>query len=228
MRQSATKISIIFFIVLCTELFALYFQLENLHFIVKPLLMIILFVWFRANSQSLDSLKNFILLALFLSWLGDIFLLGDKQNQLRFMLGLTSFLLAHFCYIVYFYKVRKHNNVRFAPKFAVSFAILIYVGALFFLLAPNLESLQVPVLIYSLTLAAMLLSSLHSFDFNKHDFGKICVAGTMLFVVSDSLLAINRFYQPFDFANIFIMLTYGIAQFLITLGAFRNLSDKSE
>ena len=228
MKQSATKISIIFFIALFAELIVLFFELQNLQIITKPLLMLILLVYFWTKSCDLNSPKYLIMLALFLSWLGDIFLLFDKQNPRLFIYGLGSFLLAHLCYIVYFYQIRKQNGVDFSPKIFPSLGVLIYVVGLFMLLAPSLENLQIPVFVYALTLAAMLLTSYHAFDFKKHYFGKICVAGTLLFVVSDSLLSINRFYQPFEFANVFIMLTYAIAQFLITVGALRNLVNLSE
>ncbi|CAN5304677.1 hypothetical protein BH10ACI1_BH10ACI1_22850 [soil metagenome] len=225
MKQSATKISLIFFIVLLAEILVLFFRLENLHVFTKPSLILILFIWFWVKSRDLGEPKYLILLALVLSWFGDIFLLFDKQNPRFFIFGLSSFLLAHLCYIVYFSRIRKQNGVDFSPKILTSLGILTYVVSLFLLLAPNLGNLQIPVIVYSLTLAAMLLSSIHAFNFKKHYFGKLCVAGTMLFVVSDSLLSINRFVQPFEFASILIMLTYAVAQFLITVGALRNLED---
>lgn len=227
MKQSATKISIIFALALFGELFVLFFQLPNLQIFTKPSLMLILIFWFWANSRFIGSLKYWIISALIFSWFGDIFLLFEKQNKNLFIFGLASFLIGHLCYIAYFYQIRKINAVKFSPKILISLAVLIYVISLFSLLAPNLKSLQIPVVFYALTLAAMLLTSFHAFDFQKHSFGKICIAGTLLFVVSDSFLAINRFYQPFEFANILIMLTYSIAQFLITVGAFRNLEKIS-
>ncbi len=225
MKQSATKISIIFATALFAELFVLFFRLPNLQIFTKPLLMLVLVVWFWTNSCLFSSLKYWIIAALILSWFGDLFLLFEKQNEDLFIFGLISFLLAHFCYIAYFYQIRKENGVRFFPKILISIAVLIYVALLFSLLAPNLKSLQIPVLFYALTLAAMMLTSFHAFDFQKHSFAKICVAGTLLFVVSDSFLAINRFYQPFEFANIVVMLTYAVAQYLITMGAWKNLSE---
>ena len=53
------------------------------------------------------------------------------------------------------------------------------------------------------------------------------MAGAFLFVVSDSLLAINKFYQSFEMAGIIIMLTYGLAQLFIVHGAVKyiNLED---
>ena len=47
----------------------------------------------------------------------------------------------------------------------------------------------------------------------------LMIAGAVLFIISDSILAINKFYQSFEYAGIAIMLTYGIAQLLITFGA---------
>ncbi len=223
MKQSATKISIIFFIALFAEVSVLFFQFSNLQIFTKPLLMLILLVWFSVKSHKLNSTKYLISFALIFSWLGDIFLLFEKQNPSLFIFGLSSFLVAHIFYIVFFLQIGKQNGADFSPKIFVSLGVLIYIVSLFILLAPNLKNLQIPVLIYALTLAAMLLTSIHAFDFKKHNFGRICVAGTLLFVVSDSILSINRFYQPFEFANILIMLTYAAAQFLITLGALRNL-----
>ena len=54
------------------------------------------------------------------------------------------------------------------------------------------------------------------------------VIGSFLFIISDSLLAINKFYQPFGYAGIAIMLSYGIAQLLITLGAVRYITSASK
>lgn len=230
MKLFATKISIIFFLALFAEVLILFLRLPNLQIITKPLLMLILLVYFWTKSRNLISLKYLIILALVFSWLGDIFLLFEKQNPRLFIFGLGGFLLAHLCYIAYFNQIGKQNGVRFSPKILISLGVLIYVVSLFILLAPRLENLQIPVFFYALTLAAMLLTSFHAFDFKRHDFGKICVAGTLLFVLSDSLLAINRFYQPFEFASVLIMLTYGTAQFLITVGALHNLEfiDLSE
>ena len=56
----------------------------------------------------------------------------------------------------------------------------------------------------------------------------LVIIGAFLFIISDSLLAINKFYQPFGYAGIVIMLTYGIAQLFITLGAVRYITSDSK
>lgn len=228
MKQSAAKIFVIYFLALAVEVSALYFGRQDVQFFSKPSLMLILLVYFWANARNFVSQKYLIMLALFFSWLGDIFLLFEKQNPRLFIFGLASFLAAHIFYIVYFYQIRAKNAVKKKLEFLPSFAVLIYVVCLFALLAPNLGNLQIPVAVYTLALSIMLLASIHAFDFKRHDFARLCVAGTSLFVVSDSLLAINRFYKPFAFAGILVMLTYALAQFLITVGALRNLEYLSE
>jgi len=52
------------------------------------------------------------------------------------------------------------------------------------------------------------------------------MTGAGLFVISDSVLAINKFYQPFEAAGILIMLTYGLAQFFIIKGAIKYIRNR--
>jgi uncharacterized membrane protein YhhN len=40
-------------------------------------------------------------------------------------------------------------------------------------------------------------------------------------LISDSILAINKFHQPILWSNISIMVTYAIAQYLIVLGILK-------
>ena len=51
--------------------------------------------------------------------------------------------------------------------------------------------------------------------------------GAILFVVSDSLLAFNKFFSPFNNAGVIIMLTYGLAQLFITEGAVRYINSET-
>ena len=45
--------------------------------------------------------------------------------------------------------------------------------------------------------------------------------GAIMFMVSDSILALNKFYQPLPYSNIWIMFTYAIAQYVIIIGIFK-------
>ena len=56
----------------------------------------------------------------------------------------------------------------------------------------------------------------------------LVIIGALLFVVSDSILAINKFYEPVQFGRILTMLTYTMAQLLIVLGMLRTIKTNPE
>jgi uncharacterized membrane protein YhhN len=58
---------------------------------------------------------------------------------------------------------------------------------------------------------------------NEKKPGRWMFTGALLFVISDSVLAVNKFYQPFALAPVLIMITYGLAQLLITQGAIEYI-----
>jgi uncharacterized membrane protein YhhN len=216
---------IIYGAVLATEIFANMTQNTALQSFSKPSLMLILIFYFLINSRKLISAKFLIISALFFSWLGDVLLFLDKIYKLYFIYGLTFFLAAHIFYIFYFWRMRKINKIGKLPNALLFAGIAAYSLIFFAFLTPNVKNLFIPLSIYGLVISVMLGMSLTAFDFKKNKFGKLCVVGTLLFVLSDSILAINRFVSPFKYAMVFIMLTYAVAQLLITEGSLRNLRE---
>ena len=79
---------------------SIFLHWDLLRFITKPLLMIFLLVYFLGLSGSSKNNRQWIIAALFFSWLGDIFLMNKGDDF--FMAGLAAFLVAHLCYIVFF------------------------------------------------------------------------------------------------------------------------------
>jgi len=77
--------------------------------------------------------------------------------------------------------------------------------------------------IYGIVICFMLLLAMHMAFMRKKQGGGWMTAGAFLFVISDSLLAINKFYSSFEGAGLLIMLTYGLAQLFITEGAIRYI-----
>ena len=84
-----------------------------------------------------------------------------------------------------------------------------------------------PVRIYGIVISYMLIQALQTAVIKNPVAAGLMIAGSVLFITSDSLLAINKFHGSFEYAGIAIMLTYGIAQLLITLGAVRYISSIS-
>ena len=79
--------------------------------------------------------------------------------------------------------------------------------------------MKLPVRIYGVFICFMLMLAMHMPYIKDKKAGLLMITGALLFVISDSVLAINKFYNEFNGAGIVIMLTYGIAQLLIVEGA---------
>jgi uncharacterized membrane protein YhhN len=183
--------------------------------VTKPLLISSLLVTAVILLKQQSHSKIFLLAGLALSLTGDVLLLFQQRNSLFFMLGLGAFLLAHIGYIFLFTGIRKQlaRGKKFnQPAFI---AMGCYVAALLSLLFPKLGGMAVPVLVYSLTIGSMLLAAVHAVHAQAPAHKWTGVLGAALFVLSDSLLAINKFHTPFAYAGFAIMLTYGLAQLFI-------------
>lgn len=198
-----------------------------LEMITKVLLMIILMNWFMsATDDLLSPLKKWITAALCFSWLGDVLLLFQENNQLFFMLGLASFLIAHIFYIIFFHQLRIKESVKGNPWLMV--IVVVYYGALITILSPYLGDMKWPVRVYGIVISFMFMLAMHMLFIKDKIAGRWTMVGALLFVISDSVLAINKFYQPFEGASIVIMLTYGLAQLFIVYGAIKYINLHGE
>ncbi|MDX1937450.1 MAG: lysoplasmalogenase [Flavihumibacter sp.] len=215
----------LFFLVLTLELFFISTNWAALRLVSKPLLMATLLAWFIAATPKGQS-RWVIILALILSWLGDVFLMLEDKNPNFFIAGLSSFLLAHLTYIFFFRQIRKQNTQPLPLNLFTIIGVSIYAVALFFFLSPGLGALKTPVLIYAVTISTMLIMAIHTSSPATKNLAYWLIAGAVLFVCSDSLLAINKFYKPFTTAGFLIMLTYALAQLLIITGAVKYFNSK--
>jgi uncharacterized membrane protein YhhN len=65
---------------------------------------------------------------------------------------------------------------------------------------------------------------LHLVYIIKKQAGRVMMFGALLFIISDSILAVNKFYSSFNYAGILIMLTYALAQLFIVMGVMDYIS----
>jgi uncharacterized membrane protein YhhN len=211
------KLAFAFWILAILDMVGIAANIEMLHFIVKPLLIPALLLLLFYTRSTVPG-KNLLLIGLFFSWMGDVFLLFEYKNALFFIFGLASFLTTHIFYIIYFLRIRSANDSLLKKQPIFIALVLAYGITLVWQLYPHLGDLKLPVMVYAAVICTMLLCSLHVFlKVNKKAAGYY-FSGAAAFVVSDSLLAINKFYQPFAFAGVFIMLTYCAAQYFIVRG----------
>ena len=216
-----------YFIALAADLFAVYNGNETLRYITKPLLMPLLIAFFIFQTKDLaSSLKKWVVPALVFSWAGDVLLMFESTNSNFFIFGLVAFLIAHIFYILFYENVIRKEGLR--KNYWWFLPVIIYYIALIYILSPNLGDMKLPVRIYGIVICYMLIQALQTGRIKNFGAATLMIAGAVLFITSDSILAINKFYEPFKYAGIAIMLTYGIAQLLITLGAIRYISSESK
>lgn len=208
----------LFLLALAANIVGSQLNYEILQYISKPLIIPFITGYFLMQTNSVaDSIKKWILFALFFSWAGDVLLMFVPKNDIFFLLGLASFLLAHIFYIVFFHHVRVRESVKSNPWLLL--VVVIYYAALITWLSPYLGDMKLPVRIYGVVISVMFMLAMHMLSIKNKVAGNWMMWGALLFVISDSVLAINKFYQPFEAANVIIMLTYGLAQLFIVKGA---------
>jgi uncharacterized membrane protein YhhN len=181
-------------------------NLDYLRFFTKPLLVpLIAVIYLLGVREKGASIHSFFLMGLIFSFLGDTFLLF----KWAFLPGLGCFLLAHILYILSFVKLRRAKMLGSLPF------ILVYLGCLLYFLHPYLKEMEIPVIVYAITISTMAYFSLCTKN-------KWLISGAIFFVISDSLLSFNLFVHHSVIMEQVVMITYVLAQFSLVYGMMSN------
>ncbi len=177
-------------------------------YLFKPLttLLIIALAWHQPGSLPLY--RTLVMAGLVFSLFGDMFLMLPRD---RFVAGLVSFLIAHLLYIAAF----AQGGFRVTIWLLVPF--IVYAAILLRILLPHVpRALKVPVIVYA---AALLVMAWLAAERGAASLpgGLPAAIGGLLFVASDSALALNRFARPFRGADALVLATYFAAQTLIAV-----------
>ena len=219
LTNTEKRFSILYAIIVLSELLTGRIEtLQSLHYITKPAIVISLIFLFVKASKSLSKpIKRLTLLALVFSLLGDVLLMFVATSEHFFMLGLVAFLTAHVMYVLLFLK---HRNTKNSP-FGFIAVLLIYAACLFYFLKAGLGNMLIPVVVYMIVILAMATTAyLRKHKVTMRSYGLVFL-GALFFMASDSILALNKFYQPVLWSNISIMVTYAIAQYLLVIGILK-------
>ena len=212
------KLTVAFGVLLAIHMAGLLANIPLAATLTKPLLVpcLILMVWLdRWTIRG----HGIMVAALFFSWLGDVLLMGTGEGF--FMGGLAAFLSAHVCYIWIFSRGGTFRPLRILP-------FLMYVALL---LAGPLngklpEDLQVPLYTYMAVITAMgVMASLRNTQRPGYE---LVLIGSILFILSDSFLALNKFSSPLPLAGFWVMLTYGLAQYFIVKGYLAEQASQDQ
>ncbi len=220
MKKNLLYFVLAFYIV---YLITVWVKIPDVNFYLKPFLIPSLIMY--ATTRSYFSGKEILMQALVFSTLGDILLLFSDYNDFFFISGLISFLIAHIFYIRLFLKKIKSSFSY--PWVFVSLALIgIYLFYFLSTMWEKLGTMKIPVTIYALVISTMLFAVIQVFVSKTLKKGEILLLGAFLFVVSDSLLAWNMFYQEIAQASFWIMSTYLFAQLFLVAGWVNSMKKR--
>ena len=218
-NRTSLWLHLVFAIIVIVELSGRFLDNINLEYMVKPLIMIWMAVYFMIFKKK-KTLAVPVLLAFFFSWLGDNFLMFSGKNELFFFAGVGGFFCAQITYIYTFSRYSEKGGkgyLRKNPLLALVF--LAYLAGILYLLFPGLEGMMKPIIIvYALSLIGMSMMALNRRGRVGHRSYLLVFTGSILFLLSDSMIALDKFYSEFWLAGFWIMITYMAAQYLIMRG----------
>ena len=190
-------------------------DVHMLYLTAKPLLMITLLLYFISASRGYPSWRFYVMAALVFSWGGDVFLMLDNM----FTAGLVSFLMAHIFYITAYQKTGAASG-ELKPLDIIKFVL--FGAVVMWLLYPGLGGMLLPVLAYMVILLSMGIWAHKRRGATTAVSFTLVSAGAMLFVISDGLIAINKFAFEIPAERILVMSTYITAQYLIVQGLLKH------
>ena len=165
-------------------------------------------------------------IALFFSWIGDLLLIPDGTSF--FMIGIVSFLLTQllYCHLM-MQRLEGNFKQQFTKKKALLPLILLgsYLIGILGLMGGSLGPLLFPVTLYATALSITGFLGILIARENPKKEANILALGTLLFVLSDSMIAFDAFFFNTPQFTYWIMATYVPAQYCIAVFLAKNQSQ---
>lgn len=187
----------LFLIILVGALAGELLQIKWMDYSFKPFILIWIGGYFLMHAQNID--KKVVQLAVFafvFSWLGDMFLMFGERGFIFFMSGLVSFLVAQIVYVFLFLRTinlsGKKPFLKKKPYFLIGY--IAYGLIVYTVFYNQLDAVhRVAVFVYVVGLLGMSSMALNRFG-NGHPISfRYIFIGSLLFVFSDTVLAVNKF-----------------------------------
>ena len=192
------------------------FPIGILYTISKPMIMPALLFYYLFSSEHAERSRP-LFLAIVFSFVGDVLLMNDSY----FISGLVAFLVAQIMYIFTYRQYRSEpteSSMQGLQRLRLAFPVVLGGTGLIVILYPVLSDLRIPVMIYAIMLMMMVITAIFRMGLTNQKSFWTVLLGAILFMISDSMIAINKFLDPFAYAGFWIMLTYCAAQYFIVKG----------
>ncbi len=184
------------------------------HRVAKPLALlfaIVLVAICPRQERAGGRFHHMLLAAMVFSLAGDCLLMFPGY----FIPGLVAFLIAHLFYIALF-----KRDVRWFPSRRALLATLTIGAAMYAFLYSGLNPvLRIAVAAYVLVIALMAAQAIGRATVLRDRSSLGVAVGAGFFMLSDALLATNRFAVPLPMAQLWVLSTYYVAQILIVFNA---------
>jgi len=215
----------LFAVIVIGDLTGEYLQNPQIDYIFKPLILLWIAAYFLLHAKNMDRIVvRFAVLAFLASWVGDLFMMF-ADDFVFFVAGIAGFLTAQVLYIYLFLRtINLSGKKPFLKKKPfwlipyIAFGILIYI-----ILFPHLDHLlRIAVFVYMLSILTMSVMALNRYGNGHPQSFTLVFAGSLLFIISDSLIAISRFLLAIPYEGLLVMTTYIGAQYLIMRGLLKQ------
>ncbi|WP_170234419.1 MULTISPECIES: lysoplasmalogenase [Bizionia] len=181
----------------------------------KILLIASLIIYYLINeNEKVRHNKKCTVAALLLFMMGDVTFVFDYL-PVFFLISTLLFVLGKCFYLRRFRNHEIFEISKIVPFLLISFLFMV---SLLYVIYPQLGSYFIPILIYFfIALLLFLFAFLRKQAVNKISF-IVVLCGVFSFSLSETITALKMFSSGLPYDDFFIMVFYGVAQYLIVLG----------
>lgn len=221
--------SSIFFGLLLVHCLAIYAEYAQLRIASKLCLVPFLLLWLIAIRAG--RIHALVWTGLITSFLGDLLL--TFSGDLYFLTGMLAFAAAHICNGIFFLRMQRRGDQTVSGKrrmLAAGLSVAILASIVIYLLKGRLGAFEIPVMAYMVIIGAMTIAAGGTAGNRAlvvNGSANCFATGAGLFVLSDGLLALNKFSWHQSTADVAVMLLYGAAQYWLVKGFAKTTSEKN-
>ena len=180
---------------------------------------LMMYLYFQGNVFNKPG-KNLVMMSLFGSFLGDVFLISKSL----FIPGMVAFMTTHVFNIIFFSKIYGLKQPKSKLLYSTTFILVFFCVFIYFQLNGAMGKLIYPILVYMALICSAALMAVHVSNNKGTNIisNNFWIPGMLFFISSDTILAFNKFdwsiNDPVENIGLVIMITYGLAQFLLVKG----------
>lgn len=197
------------------------FHVLHLPFVgVSKLLLIpslLVYLFTRKKEEVLVGINFFYLIAILFAFIGDMLLV--IINDLLFLPGMIAYIINLLFLSIFFLQLQKIYLHQLVKPLLVILVLGLIGYFVYGFLGDKLRQFQLPVLVYMFFVAITAALAMNTTQHPKlHRTGWYFFIGILVFILSNTILVLNRFHFLYHNLYVAVMLTYGAAQYLLARG----------